>query len=147
MGLFSSILKSTPTVIEFKPQTIQEAYISILYPLAKADGDFGDEEISRLSAILVQTGLYADMEVTDLFIKAELSIEKYGAKSMMEASMKMINQKFKPQLFCFCAELVFADGVVTEEEEKLLEYLATAATISEDTAKKIIEVAMIRSGI
>jgi tellurite resistance protein len=147
MGLFSSLFKSTPTVLEFKPRSIQEAYISVLYPVIAADGDFGSEETSSLARIAMQTGLFSDVDMGDLILGATINLDKFGAKPMIEAGFKMINQKSKPQLFCFCADLILSDGVVTDEEEKILEYLSKVSAISEDTAKKIIEVSMIRAGM
>ncbi len=146
MGLFQSLFNDTSSSGEFKPQNIQEAYISVLYTVVKADGDMGDEEMDSLSRILIQKRIFGDTNVSDLMLKADNNLEKFGAKTMIEAGLKMVNERQRPQLFCFCADLVLADGVVTDEEEKILEYLASTAAIPEETARKIIEVSKIRAG-
>ena len=68
----------------------------------------------------------------------------HGAQPLINGAIELISQKYRPQLFCLCAELVLADGIVKNEEEKILEYAAKAANISEDLAKKIVEVTIIR---
>jgi len=147
MGLFKTLFSSTPSVLSYQPKSIQEAYMAVLYPIVAIDGDVGDEEINRLSWITMQTGLFEGIDLTPIVIEVGTSITKYGEKTLIDAGIKLINQKYRPQLFCFCAELILADGVVTEEEEQILDYLAKAIAISDDTAKKIVEVMMIKMGI
>jgi hypothetical protein len=75
-------------------------------------------------------------------VETEYSFHR--AQPLINGGLELISQKYIPQLFCLCAELVLADGIVEDEEEKILEYLAKAANISEDLAKKIVEVTIIR---
>jgi hypothetical protein len=87
---------------------------------------------------------FEDENISYYISKIETEYLIFGAQALINGALELIQQKYRPQLFCLCAELVLADGVVHEEEEKILQYLAQSANISDDLAKKIIEVTLIR---
>lgn len=147
MGLFTSLFNEAPATEVFKPSNFEEAYISVLYVVVQADGNMGNEEMESLTRILIQTRFFTDTNVSELMLLSNYNLNKFGAKTMLEGGLNFINEKYKPQLFCFCAELILADGVVTDDEERILEYLASTAGIPAEAAKKIIEVSKIRAGV
>jgi hypothetical protein len=63
----------------------------------------------------------------------------------LEGSFQFVKDEQHAQLFCYCCDVFLADGVVTEEEKKILEKIASLAKIDEETSKKIVEVALIRN--
>lgn len=146
MGLFDSLFKKQqiPSVATFKPGSIQEAYLSIFYSVIKSDGEWGDEESASLSPLILRMGIFDVDTVSYQIMKIAADYEKHGAKTLIEEGGKMINDKYKPTLFCDCSELILADGIVTKEEEKVLEFLAKTLNINDELANKIVEVTMIR---
>ncbi len=146
MGLFDQILKNKTTTehANYAPATIQEAYMAIFYSILYADGEWSEKESKALRPILMRLRIFEDENVGYYLKKVENEYAIFGAQALINGSLELINQKYRPQLFCLCAELVLADGTVDDDEEKILEYLARAANVSDTIAKKIIEVTLIR---
>ena len=145
MGLFDelSINKRTEFSV-YSPDTVQEAYMAIFYSILYADKEWSEREIKALRPLLMRLRIFEDENISYYLKKVETEYTIFGPQVLINGGLALIRQKYRPQLFCLCAELVLADGVVNHEEEKILEYLAKAANISEDLARKIVEVTMIR---
>lgn len=145
MGLFDALFKNkTSEYAIYSPLTIQEAYMAIFYSILYADNVWSEKELKALQPILMRLRIFEDENVGYYISKMETEYLIFGAQSLINGALQFIPQKLRPQLFCLCAELVLADGIVHEEEEKILDYLAKTASISEELAKKIIEVTLIR---
>jgi uncharacterized tellurite resistance protein B-like protein len=145
MGLFDALFKSKKSEDTlYAPATIQEAYMAIFYSILYADKEWSEKETKALRPILMRLRVFEDENISYYLKKVETEYLIYGPQALINGALELIHQKYRPQLFCLCAELVLADGVVQEEEEKILEYLAKAANISDDLAKKIVEVTIIR---
>jgi len=145
MGLFEALFKNKRTEYSvYTPATIQEAYMAVFYSILYADSEWGDKETKALRPILMRLRVFEDENISYYIKKVETEHLIYGPQALINGALELIHQKYRPQLFCLCAEIVLADGVIEDEEEKILEFLAKAANISDDLAKKIIEVTMIR---
>jgi uncharacterized tellurite resistance protein B-like protein len=145
MGLFDALfINKRAEFLIYSPATIQEAYMAIFYSLLYADKEWRERETKALRPILMRLRVFDDENISYYLKKVETEYKIFGPQALINGSLELIHQKYRPQLFCLCAELVLADGTVKHEEEKILEYLAKAANISEDLAKKIVEVTMIR---
>jgi uncharacterized tellurite resistance protein B-like protein len=145
MGLFEAIFKNKDTeIVNYSPTTIQEAYMAIFYSILYADKKWGEKESKALRPILMRLRVFEDENVSYYIEKVETEHIIFGPQALINGGLQLITQKYRPQLFCLCAELVLADGKVREEEEKILEYLSKASNIPDELAKKIVEVTMIR---
>ena len=146
MGLFDALFKNKANseFATYTPATIQEAYMAIFYSILYADNEWSEQEFKALRPILMRLRSFEDENVTYYIRKVETEHLIFGPLALINGALELIHQKLRPQLFCLCAELVLADGVVQEEEEKILEYLAKASNISDELAKKIIDVTLIR---
>jgi uncharacterized tellurite resistance protein B-like protein len=145
MGLFDALfINKRVEFLIYSPATIQEAYMAIFYSILYADKEWRERETKALRPILMRLRIFDDENISYYLKKVETEYTIFGPQALINGGLELIHQKYRPQLFCLCAELVLADGVVKHEEEKILEYLAKAANISEDLAKKIVEVTMIR---
>jgi uncharacterized tellurite resistance protein B-like protein len=145
MGLFEALFKNKRTEYSvYAPATIQEAYMAIFYSILYADNEWSEKETKALRPILMRLRVFEDENISYYIKKVETEHLIYGPQALINGALELIHQRCRPQLFCLCAELVLADGVIEDEEERILEYLAQAANISEDLTKKIIEVTMIR---
>lgn len=145
MGLFDVLFKNKASEYAvYSPVTIQEAYMAIFYSILYADNEWSEKESKALNPILMRLRVFEDENIDYYIKKVETEYLIFGAQALVNGALQLINQKLRPQLFCLCAEIVLADAIVHEEEEKILEYLAKASNIPDELAKKIIEVTLIR---
>jgi uncharacterized tellurite resistance protein B-like protein len=145
MGLFDNMFNSVPTEKKYAPEDIREAYSVVLYCCANAEGNIGDEEIMFIDTLFQTMSIFKDYDGADYLQKAEKVYQNFNPEELIEGSLLYLNEDLRPQLFCYCCDVFLADGVVTEEEKKILEKLSEISGIDEETAKKIVEVAIIRN--
>src|SRR4051812_893667 len=144
MGLFETLKNKRAEYLIYSPATIQEAYMAIFYSILYADNEWSEKETKALRPILMRLRIFEDENIGYYLKKVETEYTIFGPQPLINGGLELISQKNRAQLFCLCAELVLADGIIQDEEEEILEYLAKTANISEGLAKKIVEVTVIR---
>jgi uncharacterized tellurite resistance protein B-like protein len=148
MGLFDKLFNSNSNsnaVKTYKPLTDYEAWVAILYAIMSVDGDVSDAEIDSLARLLIYKNKFANLEIAPFYKNAALAKEELGVQKIIDGSALIINEDDRPTVFCLAAELVLADGVITDKEKELLEYIANALLLNETLAGKIIEVTLIKN--
>jgi uncharacterized tellurite resistance protein B-like protein len=145
MGLFDTMFNNVPTEKTYTPQDIREAYAVVLYCCANAEGNIGDEEIVFIDTLFLTMSIFEEHDGADYLQIAEKVYGNFSPNELIEGSFNYIKKELHPQLFSYCCDVFLADGVVTEEEKKILEKIACLSGIDEDTTKKIVEVAIIRN--
>ena len=145
MGLFDTMFNGVPEVKKYTPQDVREAYATVLYLCASAEGNIGDEEIAFIDTLFLTMAIFEEHDGADYLQIAEKVYNTFSQDELLEGSFNFIKEEQHAQLFCYCCDVFLADGVVTEEEKKILEKIATLAQIDEETSKKIVEVALIRN--
>ncbi len=145
MGLFDNMFNSVPTEKKYTPEDTREAYSVVLYCCANAEGNIGDEEIAFIDTLFQTMSIFKDFDGAEYLQIAEKVSKNNSPYELIEGSVSYLKENLRPQLFCYCCDVFLADGVVTEEEKKILEKLAEISGIDEQTAKKIVEVAIIRN--
>jgi uncharacterized tellurite resistance protein B-like protein len=147
MGLFDNMFNSVPTEKKYVPTDIREAYSVVLYCCANAEGNIGDEEIIFIDTLFQTMNIFKDHDGAEYLQIAEKVYTNYNPQELIEGSFNSLKENLRPQLFCYCCDVFLADGIVTEEEKKILEKLAEISGIEEETTKKIVEVALLRNVI
>lgn len=145
MGLFDNMFARVPTEKKYTPEDVREAYSVVLYCCANAEGNIGDDEIIFIDTLFQTMRIFKDYDGADYLQTAEKVYKNFTPQELIEGSVNCLKENLRPQLFCYCCDVFLADGVVTEEEKKILEKLAQISGINEETAKKIVEVAVIRN--
>jgi uncharacterized tellurite resistance protein B-like protein len=145
MGLFDTMFNNVPEEKAFTPQDVREAYSVVLYCCANAEGNIGDEEIAFIDSLFLTMKIFEDHDGAEYLQMAEKHYSNFTPDELIEGSFKFIKEDLHSQLFCYCCDVFLADGVVTEEEKKILEKIAAIGNIDEETSKKIVEVAIIRN--
>ncbi|MCW3106362.1 MAG: tellurite resistance protein TerB [Segetibacter sp.] len=145
MGLFDTMFNSVPEEKKYTPQDVREAYAVVLYCCANAEGNIGDEEIVFMDSLFLTMSIFQDHDGAEYLQIAEKAYNNFSPDELIEGSLNYIKEELHSQLFCYCCDVFLADGVVTEEEKKILEKIAAIAHIDEETSKKIVEVAIIRN--
>lgn len=145
MGLFDTMFNNVPEEKKFVPQDIREAYSTVLYCCANAEGNIGDEEIVFIDSLFLTMSIFENHDGADYLQMAEKNYKNFTADQLIEGSLEYIKEDLHAQLFSYCCDVFLADGVVTEDEKKILEKIAAIAKIDEETSKKIVEVALMRN--
>jgi Tellurite resistance protein TerB len=145
MGLFDTMFNNVPAEKIFTPQDVREAYAVVLYCCANAEGNIGDEEITFIDSLFLTMKIFEGYDGAEYLQMAEKHYSNFTPEQLMEGSFNHIKKELHSQLFCYCCDVFLADGVVTDEEKKILEKIAAIANIDEETSKKIVEVAIIRN--
>jgi len=145
MGLFDTMFNGVPTEKKFEPQDVREAYAVVLYCCANAEGNIGDEEIVFIDSLFLTMSIFQEHDGAEYLQNAEKAYKNFSPDELIEGSLAFIKPEMHSQLFCYCCDVFLADGIVTDEEKKILEKIAAVSGIDEETTKKIVEVALIRN--
>jgi uncharacterized tellurite resistance protein B-like protein len=145
MGLFDTMFNTVPEDKKYTPQDVREAYAVVLYCCANAEGNIGDEEVIFIDSLFLTMSIFNDYDGADYLQIAEKAYANFTPNQLIEGSLGFIKEEQHAQLFCYCCDVFLADGVVTEEEKKILEKIAYLAKIDEEMSKKIVEIAIIRN--
>jgi uncharacterized tellurite resistance protein B-like protein len=145
MGLFDTMFNDVPQEKKYEPQDVREGYAVVLYCCANAEGNIGDEEVVFIDSLFLTMSIFEEHDGADYLQIAEKVYGNYTVDQLLEGSFLFIKEEQHAQLFCYCCDVFLADGVVTDDEKKILEKIAALAKIDEETSKKIVEVAIIRN--
>lgn len=145
MGIFDTLSHSTPSAITYVPQSEQEAWVAIMYACMAADGEISDTEIDKLCELLVMKTLFHNKEIADYYQQVMLVHKHVGSKALIDNSVPVIQEGLKPTLFTLTMEILLSDGILGDYEKEIAEYLTAALALDLDTAKKIVEIMLIRN--
>ncbi len=145
MGIFDTLFHSTPSTITYAPQSEQEAWVSVMYACIAADGEISDTETDKLCELLVVKTLFHNRDIADYYHNSMLAHKQLGSKILIDSSVSAIQESNKPTLFTLTMELLLADGILGEKEKEIAEYLTEALALNPETARKIVEVMLIRN--
>lgn len=145
MGIFDTLFISAPSAITYAPQSEQEAWVAIMYACMAADGEISDIEIDKLCELLVVKTLFHNKDIAEYYQPVMLAHKHVGSKLLIDNSISMIHEDYKPTLFALTMDILLADGILGEYEKDIAQYLTTALTLDSETAKKIVEIMLIRN--
>ncbi len=146
MGIFDKVFGSSdPKAISL---TAQEGFFGIMLLVVAADGDIADGEMLAMYAVTKRMKLYDGLSESQhkSLIKKTLGIlQKHGPKLLLEKAAGSLPSELKSTAFAVSVDLVFADGVVEDEERAILELIYKQLAIPKEMANKIIEVMKIKN--
>jgi uncharacterized tellurite resistance protein B-like protein len=148
MALFDKIFSSNPTIATkggFTPFSDYEAWVAILYACISVDGEVSDVEIDVMMRLLVFKNKFSGIEIVPFYKNAMNAKKEFGAQHIIDKSAPLIKEEERPTVLALAAELVLSDGIITDKEKELLEYVSIKLDIDEVLASKIIEVTLIKN--
>lgn len=145
MKLFDNSVSHNSPENKYVPKDIRDAYASVLYCCANADKDISDEELISLANSFMNIPVFENYDEGEYLVLAEKNAETFTPAEILQGSFGYIKEKLRGKLFCYCCDIFLADGTINEEEKQTLQRIAEISGIGEETAKKIIEVALIRN--
>lgn len=122
---------------------LEEAFLVILLLANDADGEVAPEERQALAVTLERMNLFKYLsaeQMEELFEQTSNIFEQYSIDTIFDAAKNALPMELRETAFAAATYLVFADGIVTEEEGNFLGQLWGDLEISDETAQKIIEV-------
>lgn len=143
MGLFDKYKVQVGTDTALSPKV---ALMTIVVSAIKCDGNFAEEEFTRLRAMCSLSPIFAgdtaeqDLEVFDA---ASAAVNALGDQALSRA-VAGLPPHLRDTAFAFACDMVMADGRVGPEEEKHMEKLAQALEISEQSTEAIIYTTLAR---
>lgn len=151
MGLFSKGLdfsrasSRANSELSFNPA---EAVAAVILAAISADGHVSDEEcrtgFTAISQMQLLKSYPADI-LGRIFSNLAGVFARHGIKDILMAAKQSIPHELNPTVFAIATDLVLADGVVTSEEEAILEDLCSLLEVPAEQAQQIINVLVIKN--
>lgn len=143
MGLFDKykVQAGIDTLLDTKV-----ALMVIVISTSRCDGNFAEEELTRLRAICTLSPIFAkdtaeqDLEIFD---SASAVINALGDQALPRA-VASLPSHLRDTAFTFACDMVMADGEVAPEEERQIEALAQELELSEQSTESIIYATLAR---
>ncbi len=142
MGLFDSFRSQvTPSF------NVQQAIMMIVVAAVMADGEVADEEIMRIRSMCSLSPIYANNsgeQDTAVIRFAANVFTQMGEQAITEAA-RVLHPELRETAFAFACDMVLADGLVGQKEEKFLTSLMNNLEISENSGKTLVWATLVRN--
>lgn len=148
MGLFDKLFSSNPPATRkdgYTPLSDYEAWVAILYACISIDGETSDVEIDGMMRLLIFKNKFSNIDIVPFYKNAMLAKHEFGPQHIIDNSAPVVKDEDRPTVLALAAELVLSDGIITNKEKELLEYVILKLNIDEALASKIIEVTLIKN--
>lgn len=87
---------------------------------------------------------FSDQAFNKLFDKLFRILKSQGAGALVKASAEELSEELRLTAFACAVDIALADGVLEDSEKDIINQLASALAIPENTAVSIIEVMLIK---
>lgn len=145
MGIFDRFKKAIEKEYQFIPKEETEAWVGLLYACVMADGEMVKVEENALSLMLVTKKKFEGVDVSRLYRNVAEAQIKIGGSGLVDACAPLVKKEERPTIFSMAVELVLADGILDEDEERIIEYIAEKLAIDDGLVERIVEVMLIRN--
>ncbi len=148
MGLFDKIFNSNNSAFQndgYKPLSDYEAWVAILYATISVDGEVSEVEIDALARLLVFKNKFANIDIAPFYKNAMEAKNQFGTQHIIDKCSLLIKEEDKATVLALAAELVLSDGIITDKEKELIEYVTRQLNVNESLAERIVEVILIKN--
>lgn len=141
MGLFDAFKSKAEPAFN-----TQKSVMTIVIAALLADGDASDEEVGRLRSMCARSPIFASnsKEEDDAVIGFALNVHKQLGFECVKKAAANLKPELRETAFAFATEIVLADGIVGDDEEKFIGALAETLGIPDDLGRAVIGVTLIR---
>ena len=147
MGFFSNVFNTGGGDTTL---SANEAFMGTLLAVIAVDGHIADEEVGEFKNLLGKAKMLRSMtdgEYKSAIDKILRIVRKEGSFKLFELCAQFLPQDKRQGVFAMACDMLFADGVVENEEEKLLELMKAKFAISDDFARKVAEVSVAKASV
>ncbi len=145
MGFFNNILGGTDSTASL---TKEESFIGILLAAVAADGVITDEEVADFNSFVTKAKTLRGVsgrQFNGMIDKLFKILRRKGVGTLVELSTQNLSSNLRESTFAMACDLLFSDGEIDIDEQKLLEDLKVKLEINDTLATKIAEVMVIKN--
>ncbi|MGF1486333.1 MAG: tellurite resistance TerB family protein [Prochloraceae cyanobacterium] len=146
MGLFDRLSQLRPQPEDNLDPA--ESFTGLMIAAIAADGQISEEEARLVAATLSRMKLFQDY-TNDRLVRTNEKIlrilQQQGPEYLVKIASEGLPQELYDTAFAIAADLILSDGVVSEQEQQLLNDLYHFLSLNEQTAQTIIDVMMIKN--
>lgn len=120
----------------------QTAILIILYFAIKADKSESKEEMELLQYVVSGSPIFNNNSYKE-DKKLIYSVKNYcdsGSIDLLDSAISILDKKHQKIAFFLAVEMLFVDGVITSEENRFINELASKCDIAESSIDSAIEV-------
>ena len=128
--------------------TEEEAVVAILFLVVTADGNIAPEEEELVIAASNRMKLLRKQSIDDFnaaVYKVRTAIEESGRDEVFAAGVKGLPADLKETVYALAADVAFAEGAATPEENDFLRKVQEALGVPDDLATKVVEVMRLKN--
>lgn len=120
--------------------------MTIVIGAIKADGEVSDDEVTRLRSMCARSPIFASnsKEEDDAVIGWADNVTTQLKENAFLKAAAVLKPELRETAFAFACEMVLADGMVGDDEEQFISFLAQTLGISEELGSAIVQVTIIR---
>jgi uncharacterized tellurite resistance protein B-like protein len=125
-----------------------EAFAAIALIAVAADGYITGSESQAVTTTFSRMQLFSDYsgeKMRGMIDQLLNQLQAQGADILLKEAVKKLPHELRETAFAVVTDITLADGVITEEEEALLDKLFNVLEISEPMANNIIDVMLIKN--
>lgn len=125
-----------------------EGFTGIVFCAIASDGMITQEEMDGLASALGRMRLYRTTnrrEFGRIMDKLQRHFSDNGFDATLQACANAVTPPLRETAFAVATDLLFADGVVSQEERVFLEKMQDALKLDEAAALRIVEVVQIKN--
>ena len=124
----------------------KEAFLAIIYAAIAADGVVEAEEMNALAVTLANRSIFRGINLNDTFKRIhKIHKESGSVLGIIEAAAPKVSENYRNTVFATAVDFLLSDGDVAPAEETMLDNLKLALNISDDVAKNIVNVIVIKN--
>jgi hypothetical protein len=147
MGFFDKLFSSAG--VQPKKPVInneQEAFLTILAAAGSADGDIEGEEWDTIYDTLFQKKIFNGVDIWALIDECKANIKAYDSMAAaVSECAPVISAENKEMVFAVCADLVLIDGIITPNEQAIVEHLKGQLGVSDELAMVVVQAMLVRN--
>ncbi len=145
MTIFEKLRKDTKESSVYTPENEQEAWISIMFACMAVDNHVSEIEVDKMCRIVLQKNMFHGIDIIEYFKRARTVHKSIGSEKLILANVSKVSRNNAAVLFCIVIELLLADGMLGQKEKEIADFLVKSIALDFSTAKKIVEVLMIKN--
>ena len=140
MGFFSGLKVSTPTF------NVQRAVMTIVVAAIKADGEVSEDEVIRLRSMCARSPIFAanSKEEDDAVIGFADNVTTQLKSDAIVKAAAALKPELRETAFAFACEMVLADGMVGDAEERFISSLGATLGVSQELGSAIVQATVVR---